>query len=119
VGCGTGRCVKRALEAGHEAEGIDICQDLLDVAERDFGIPRDRLHCDDATRLPFPDNSFDVVCILGALHHSAMPHTIISEMIRVSRRAVVVSDGGNRLAGGVRHLLINFGLLSPLYRLLF
>jgi SAM-dependent methyltransferase len=89
------------------------------VAEREFKIPRSRLHCLDATRLPFPDDSFDVVCILGALHHSAMPYTIISELIRVTRRALVVSDVGNRFAGGIRQLLISLGVFTPVYRLLF
>jgi ubiquinone/menaquinone biosynthesis C-methylase UbiE len=119
VGCGTGRCIKAALDAGYDAQGIDLCADLLAVAEKELGIPKERLHCGDATRLPFPDKSFDVTCILGGLHHSAMPHTIIAEMIRVTRRAMVVSDGGNRLAGGVRQILFGLGIFDPVYRLLF
>ncbi len=119
VACGTGRGIRTALDAGFEAEGIDLCPELLDVAEKDLKIPRSRLHCGDATQLPFSDNSFDVSCILGALHHSAMPHTIISEMVRVTRRAIVISDEANHLHGGVRQLLIKLGIFGPVYRLLF
>ncbi len=119
VACGTGRCIKKALEAGFDARGIDICPDLLSVAEKELHIPKELLYCGDATQLPFPDNSFDVSCILGALHHSAMPHTIISEMIRVTRRALVVSDEANHLHGGVRQILMALGIFGPIYRLLF
>lgn len=119
VACGTGRGIKAALDAGFEAQGIDLCPDLLEIAKRDLKIPHEKLHCGDATQLPFPDNSFDVVCIFSALHHSAMPHTIVSELIRVARRAVVISDEANHLHGGVRQLLIKLGLFRPVYRLLF
>src|SRR5215831_12160396 len=119
VACGTGRGVKAALDHGYDAQGIDLSQELLSLAEREAGIPRERLHCGDATQLPFADNSFDVVCILGALHHSVMPQTITSEILRVARRAVVISDQANHLYGGVRQLLIKLGIFAPVYRLLF
>lgn len=119
VGCGTGRCIRAALDAGFEAHGIDISPDLLALAEKELSIPREKLHCADATSLPFGDNSFDVCCILGALHHSAMPHTIIAELIRVARRAVVVSDEANHFHGGVRQSLITLSLFKPIYRLIF
>jgi ubiquinone/menaquinone biosynthesis C-methylase UbiE len=104
VACGTGRAVGSALRAGFNAEGIDLCPELLQIAEKEFKIPAEKLHCGDATKLPFADNSFDVTSILGALHHSAMPHTIVDELIRVSRHGIVVSDEANHFHGGVRQV---------------
>jgi len=119
VCCGPGRCIATALSSGHDAHGIDISQDLLDVGVREFGLPRERMHCGDATRLPFPDQFFDVSCVLGALHHSAIPLSIISEMVRVTRHAIVVSDEANHLHGAVRAILKKSGFFDPVYRLIF
>src|SRR5678815_1051943 len=44
VGCGTGRAIRAALDAGFEAEGIDLCPELLEIAEKELGIPTQRLH---------------------------------------------------------------------------
>ena len=119
VCCGTGRGVRAALDAGYDAQGLDLSGHLLKIAETELKIPKERLHCADATKLPFTNNSFDVTCILGALHHSAMPQAIISEMIRVTRRAIVVSDAANQLHGGVKAILIKLGIFNPVYRLIF
>jgi ubiquinone/menaquinone biosynthesis C-methylase UbiE len=117
--CGTGRAISSAQEAGFDAHGIDISPGLLAEAANKRNIPKDRLHLGDATKLPFPDKSFDATCILAALHHTAMPHTIIEEMIRVTRRVMIVSDCGNRLHGGVRSALIKAGVFRPVYRSIF
>ena len=119
VCCGTGRGVKASGENGYDATGVDIYPDLLKMAHAENGIPLERLREADATQLPFPDNSFDVSCIFGALHHSAMPGQIVSEMIRVSRRAIVISDEGNHLPGGIKRLLIKLGIFGLVYRVIF
>jgi len=119
VCCGTGRGVKAALDNGFEAKGVDISPDLLKIAHEEWGVPRELLQEADATKLPFPDNSFDVSCIFGALHHTAMPRQIVSEMVRVSRRAIVISDGANHFHGGIKKILVKLGLFEPIYRLIF
>jgi len=119
VCCGTGRCVAAAGAAGFDATGIDVSQELLDEGIKECGIPVERMICGDATKLPFPDKFFDVSCILGALHHTAMPHSIIEEMIRVSRVGIVVSDEANHLHGAIRNILIGLGVFDPVYRFIF
>jgi ubiquinone/menaquinone biosynthesis C-methylase UbiE len=49
--------------------------------------------------LPFADNSFDVVCEFAILHHVADPRTIVGEMLRVAKKAVILSDS-NRFGQG-------------------
>lgn len=119
VCCGTGRGVKAALDKGLDVVGVDISPDLLKTGVNELGIPSDRLRIADATQLPFEDNSFDVSCVFGALHHAAMPSQIVKEMIRVSRRAIVISDGGNTFSGGAKRVLIRLGIFEPIYRLIF
>jgi ubiquinone/menaquinone biosynthesis C-methylase UbiE len=119
VGCGTGRATRAALDKGYEATGLDISSSLLDIAHRELGIPRERLIVGDATRLPFPADSFDFGCTLGTLHHSAQPVKIISELIRVCRRGIIVSDEANHFGGGVKALLLKVGLFKPVYWMLF
>src|SRR5262249_29737229 len=92
VACGTGRATRAVLDRGYEATGLDISPALLDIAHRELSIPQERLVCGDATQLPFSEASFDVSCILGALHHSAQPGKIVAEMVRVTRKAIIISD---------------------------
>jgi SAM-dependent methyltransferase len=49
--------------------------------------------------LPFADASFDAVCEFAILHHVAEPGTVVSEMLRVAKRAVFLSDS-NRFGQG-------------------
>lgn len=46
----------------------------------------------DGHRLPFPDQSFDVVLVLTVLHHTPHPRRIVAEARRVGRAVVVIED---------------------------
>jgi len=119
VCCGTGRAMKACLEAGFDARGVDVSQELINEGIKQWGLPKDRFTCADATKLPFPDGHFDASCILGALHHCAIPENIVSEMLRVTRHMVVISDCGNRLSGGIKKVLLKLGLFNIVYRVIF
>lgn len=119
VCCGTGRCVRAALDAGYDAQGIDLSPDLLKIAETELKIPKERLHCGDAAKLPFDDQSFDITCVMGALHHSAIPQSIIDEMLRVTRKAVIISDEANHMHRGVKSVLVKLGIFDVVYRIIF
>jgi ubiquinone/menaquinone biosynthesis C-methylase UbiE len=49
----------------------------------------------DAQNLQFPNDSFDLVCEFGALHHIPNPHRAVAEMLRVASKAVFISDSNN------------------------
>jgi SAM-dependent methyltransferase len=119
VCCGTGRALKACLVSGLDAHGVDVSQALIDEGVARGGLPPDRFTCADASKLPFRDKQFDASCVLGALHHSAVPLKIITEMVRVTRHAIVVSDAGNALHGGLREILKRVGLFELAYRLVF
>ncbi len=48
--------------------------------------------CASATKLPFKDNSFDLAFCSNLLHHLDSPEEAVSEMKRVSRKYVVLSE---------------------------
>ncbi|MCG3177277.1 MAG: Ubiquinone/menaquinone biosynthesis C-methyltransferase UbiE [Candidatus Omnitrophica bacterium] len=98
VGCGTGRGVRYLLDKGYDACGVDPSEDLLDEA-RAKGIAPDRLVRSDGERLPYADGSFDAVTEFGVLHHVRHPERLVGEMLRVSRKAVFLSDS-NRFGQG-------------------
>jgi ubiquinone/menaquinone biosynthesis C-methylase UbiE len=49
--------------------------------------------------LPFADNSFDAVSEFSTLHHVADPNAVVKEMLRVTRKTVVLVDS-NRFGQG-------------------
>jgi SAM-dependent methyltransferase len=119
VCCGAGRAVRAALDSGYAATGIDVSPSLIEMGCRELSIPKECLVMGDATDLPFRDKTFDVSCVLGALHHTARPRRIVTEMVRVTRKAIIVSDEANGFSGGIKHLLVALGLFEPVYRMIF
>jgi ubiquinone/menaquinone biosynthesis C-methylase UbiE len=119
VCCGTGRAVRAALAAGFDARGIDVSMELIEAGVRDLKLPPNRLAVGDATKLPYADRSFDVACVFGALHHTARPRAVVSEVLRVARSGVVISDEANHFSGGCKSVLIRMGIFEPVYRMIF
>jgi len=96
VGCGTGRgllTIKRTAP-GITVVGVEPSADLRQVAYAN-GITETELVDGDAMNLAYPDGSFDLVCEFGALHHIPAPAKAVAEMLRVSRKAIFISDSNN------------------------
>lgn len=70
--------------------GVDTSQELL-VANRSRV---SHVVCADALRLPFPDHAIDVVMCSQLLHHFELADaaSVLAELDRVARLAVIVSD---------------------------
>jgi ubiquinone/menaquinone biosynthesis C-methylase UbiE len=85
VGCGNG-LVSRYLAREYDGEvtGIDIDPEQIELARRDSaGVENVCFLEDDAAELPFPDNSFDIVFSLGALHYISNWLDVLKEIKRV------------------------------------
>jgi ubiquinone/menaquinone biosynthesis C-methylase UbiE len=97
VGSGTGRAIRflRQQCSGLRVEGVEPVGELREQA-RALGTV---LYDGNGTDLPFPDGSFDVVMSFGLLHHVADPAPVVTEMIRVARLGVMISDA-NRFGQG-------------------
>jgi ubiquinone/menaquinone biosynthesis C-methylase UbiE len=89
VGVGMGADYLEWLKAGAHATGLDLSSGSLEQAKRrcEMAGYEPDLRLSDAERLPFPDNSFDVVYSYGVMHHSPDTQKCIREAWRVLKPA--------------------------------
>jgi ubiquinone/menaquinone biosynthesis C-methylase UbiE len=100
VGSGTGRSVVFLLDHGKDVRGIEPVAALIEQAGKK-GVPKGCIVQGSGYSLPFADDSFDAVIECGILHHVASPSRVVSEMTRVARRAVFLSDCNRFGQGGM------------------
>jgi len=81
VGCGTGLILTRLAPEAACAYGLDLSPNMLHKA-RHRGLP---VVLGSATSLPFPDDSFDLVCSFKVLAHVQDIEQALREMVRVTR----------------------------------
>ena len=113
VGAGTGRVLRHAgrhLEKVRIA-GVEPVEGLRKIGYQ-HGLTKDQLTDGNALNLQFPDNSWDVVCAFGILHHIAQPSAAIAEMCRVARHGVFFSDLNNYGCGSLPQRLLSQTLRS-------
>ena len=82
IGVGEGHVMTRVRERfpGVPLVGLDLPDDDLGADWRAKGLP---CMFGDATTLPFPDDSFDLVLAIEVLEHVPMPDHALSELSRV------------------------------------
>jgi SAM-dependent methyltransferase len=86
VGCGNGIFTARFAGTRASVVGLDSSFHLLRQN------PHPRLIRGDATKLPFDDDTFDLVFEANVLHHVPDREQVLREMNRVSRRYVVLLE---------------------------
>jgi SAM-dependent methyltransferase len=86
VGCGNGIFTHHLAKLCPSVVGLDYSANLLK------GNPEKVLIRGDATTLPFPDESFDVVFEANILHHIGDRLAVVAEMARVARKYVVLLE---------------------------
>jgi SAM-dependent methyltransferase len=84
VACGEGQLVAIAREYGLLAYGVDISDRAIKSANSI--LENDDVFVADGERLPFSDESFDLIANLGSLEHYLHPDYGISEIARVLHR---------------------------------
>lgn len=91
VGCGSGLTLKYFRSRGFDNSiGIDISSKALKrCQEKGFALGRDIFRID-ATSISYEDGSFDIVFSWGMLEHFEDYTPFVEEMIRVSRRVVIL-----------------------------
>lgn len=86
IGCGTGTNLRLYHEAGCDVFGIDLSPAMVQMAQMKLG-ERAEIRLGDASRLPYSDNSFDLVTGFFTFHE--MPNqirsTVLGEMVRVMK----------------------------------
>jgi SAM-dependent methyltransferase len=101
IGPGTGYYtldIARWLQPGGELEIFDIQQQMLDhtlARAREMGVANVKAACGDARQLPYPDASFDAVCLTTVLGEIPGQQAALGEFARVLR------PGGRLVVGEV------------------
>lgn len=107
VGCGTGRLITHLLSADElRAYACDSSFEMLKIASKCTDI---RTACCLSDRLPYAQNTFDIVISIAVMHHLISEAAVlktISEMIRV------VKEGG-------KVVIWDANSLNPYWKLLF
>jgi 2-polyprenyl-6-hydroxyphenyl methylase / 3-demethylubiquinone-9 3-methyltransferase len=83
VGCGAGFLANDLARKGLSVTGVDLSPESVKVAAAHDETNSVRYEVADAARLPYPDQSFDVVTAMDFLEHVEDPAAIIKEMGRV------------------------------------
>jgi SAM-dependent methyltransferase len=85
VGCGNGYVLAQYASFGAEVAGVDLTQTAIDLSRSRFELAglRGDFQLTDGDRLPFEDDSFDIACSMGVLHHIEDPSPMVAELRRV------------------------------------
>jgi ubiquinone/menaquinone biosynthesis C-methylase UbiE len=91
VGCGTGTTDRVLASRVRKLHGVDVSAKMLIEAQQN--VPGGEFSWYDGQKLPFDDETFDVVVAICVLHHvpTSERSKVISEMVRVVRRKGVVA----------------------------
>ncbi len=110
VGCGTGRGIQYLSKKNPNLHlhGIEPVGALIRHAVSVNSIPAGSITHGFGDALPFADRSFEATYECGVLHHAKDPNRVVQEMMRVSTKAIFLSDE-NRFAHG--SLLARWGKL--------
>jgi ubiquinone/menaquinone biosynthesis C-methylase UbiE len=88
IGCGTGHFSAYFEELGAGVVGLDTSPEMLRVAKELRGDLKVDFDQGDAYRLPFADNSFDLVAMITTLEFMSSPEKALAEAFRVSQGRV-------------------------------
>ena len=85
VGCGAGVDLARFAKGGADVTGVDLAPSAIVLARANFEQQalQGRFEVADGERLPFPDNSFDMVFAHGVVQYTANPRQLVEECRRV------------------------------------
>jgi ubiquinone/menaquinone biosynthesis C-methylase UbiE len=99
LGCGDGFYTARIWDIGRPQRlvALDAAEAAVRVAATKLGERPVRFLTADGHRLPFRDDSFDVVLLQSILHHDDTPEDMVKEALRVASRMVVHEPNGNNL----------------------
>ena len=113
VGCGTGHFCKLASQQGFEVTGLDATAEF--IAEAKKRLPNADFIIGEMEELPFPKNSFDIVCGFNSFQYAANSNNAFEEAKRVLKDEgkIVVMIWGNKEDCEAASYLKAVGALLP------
>ena len=87
VATGTGKQAFAFAKRGYSVIGIDLLEDMLNVANKKNKYENVKFEVADAINIPFENRHFDVSCISFALHEMPLNirEKVLKEMVRVTK----------------------------------
>ncbi|MCF7888336.1 MAG: class I SAM-dependent methyltransferase [Candidatus Omnitrophica bacterium] len=90
IGAGTGRFSLLLAELGADVVALDVSQEMLNIinkkaAERNFSEKINTIQVDVSTKLPFPDEEFDLCIIINVLSHIDKPMHLFEDIYKVMK----------------------------------
>ena len=111
LGCGSGRLVEVFSDLEIDYLGADNCEEFIKIAREKY--PKNQFELiDSADKLPYPNNSFNLVFCLSMLHHipgRKLQQSVVDEIYRVLKP-------GGTLVLTTWNLLANYKMRPLLYR---
>lgn len=108
VGCGTGRHLSR-FPAGNELYGVDLSESML--AEARVKNPGGTFEAASADKLPYEDNTFDLVFSSRVIQHMRDQQKMIDEMARVCKpggRVIMICYNSWSLLNVYKHIRMSW-----------
>lgn len=108
VGVGAGTDFTQWVRAGAHAYGVDLTQEALSNVTHRLsleGLSAARVCVADAQKLPYGDDTFDLVYSWGVIHHAPDTPACLREMIRVTKPG-----------GTIKYMIYNRRSLFAFYR---
>ena len=104
---GTGLIAKNIVNAAAHIEATDASAEMIAEAKRDNRSAKLHFSVQDMFRLPYADESFDVVIVSNALHIVPQPEKALQEFQRVLKEdgvliAPTFTHAGNSFSGKVK-----------------
>ena len=114
---GTGLIAKHIVNAAAHIEATDASAEMIAEAKRDNRSAKLHFSVQDMFRLPYAEESFDVVIVSNALHIVPQPEKALQEIKRVLKDdgvliAPTFTHAGNSFSGKVRAFFMKRGGLS-------
>ena len=108
---GTGLIAKHIVNAAAHIEATDASAEMILEAKRDNRSAKLHFSVQDMFRLPYAEESFDVVIVSNALHIVPQPEKALAEIHRVLKEdgvliAPTFTHAGNSFSGRVRALFM-------------
>lgn len=111
VGCGNGNLFTFLSEEYYQMFGIDFSDNMISEAKKNCG-DKASFCVADAEKLPFDEDTFDIITCNASFHHYIHPNAVLSEMNRVLKAGGVLIIGDPYLPAAVRPLMNVFTKFS-------
>ena len=90
LGCGTGMCSSVLESLNKEVIALDISREMIKIAKK--RCKNVYFVVGDALNLPFRNEVFSTICIIGVLHHILDLEKVFDEIFRCTRQIVCINE---------------------------